>query len=635
MATAGDAQRTKYESWSRNELIDELLRRNRPEHLGISWDRSRGDEAARDLGFPVMQADAAASCGAGPYENLVIEGDNLHALGVLHATHRGRIDCIFIDPPYNTGATDFVYNDDYVGREDAWRHSKWLTFLEPRLRLGAELLSEAGVMLVCINDENRAKLEMLMDRVWPGRRIGSLTWRSRAGSGEAAASAGLASDHEHILVYAGPRFRFQGVPKDLSAYKNKEGDDRWGPDNLTKTATWEDRPNAFFPLKDPDTDVWYPCNPERVWAHARTDAEVRSPSGRSMEWLLRNKRVLFPKNPRVQVWRTLEELLAAIDAGDVPTGDNGNRFLRRELPDIEQWVGRRVGWGTPLRKKYVSELKSLEQQVSSWLRPSTEAWIEEEPESDLDGERDELNDDDSEEEPSTPAAEAAGLSYNIREGGRTLSAIFGRKVFSYPKPETLVRAILRQAMSRDALVLDYFAGSGTTGHAVLQLNAEDGGRRRFILVSSTEATETRPEKNLCRDVCAERVRRVVTGYQRGRRRVRGLGGDFAYLRMSHVAWAALPYAPPHAFLWLAAQLESGVALQPYDEAAAFQANAGIFYLADASADALSALSRAVTPGAKVWAWAPRLVEDALLDRGASVLAAHALLEAVRLGAGRR
>lgn len=197
-----------------------------------------------------------------------------------------------------------------------------------------------------------------------------------------------------------------------------------------------------------------------------------------MEQHIRERRILFPKAPRTAFWATLDDLLAAIDAGDVPTNGKGVPLLRRGLPNLDFFVGRTVAWGVPALKCFKSELQSDTQAFSSWI-PSTA---------------------DKEDGP------AVGLT---AEGTAAVKAWFGDKVFDYPKPPSLVQMVLRQICPPDGIVLDFFAGSETTAEAVLALNAEDGGDRRFLLVSNTEATAKDPDKNLCRDVCRERVRRVI------------------------------------------------------------------------------------------------------------------------------
>jgi len=126
-------------------------------------------------------------------------------LRFLRLTHRRRVKCILIDPPYNTGKKDWVYNDRFVDKEDRFRESQWLEFLYQRLTLARDLLRDDGVILVCINDENRSKLELLLDHVFPGKRVGSFVWKTRAGTNDPGDHF-FSSDHEHVLVYGMPGF---------------------------------------------------------------------------------------------------------------------------------------------------------------------------------------------------------------------------------------------------------------------------------------------------------------------------------------------------------------------------------------------------------------------------------------------
>lgn len=198
-------------------LNEQQLRRLLVEHLtrqklGLYWESSaieRDQALNSDLVLPQLVeawSHRPAEMGADlAHRNLIIEGDNFDSLRLLKATHAGKIRVIYIDPPYNTGNKDWVYNDSYVGQNDRWRHSQWLEFLYRRLTLARDLLTPDGVILVSINDENRARLEMLMDDVFPGMRLGSLVWRTRQGS-NADQNCFLSVDHEHILVYGNQGF---------------------------------------------------------------------------------------------------------------------------------------------------------------------------------------------------------------------------------------------------------------------------------------------------------------------------------------------------------------------------------------------------------------------------------------------
>lgn len=488
--------------------------------VGLYWER---DTVARDRALNehhvFVEHDAALSCGDGPQRNLIIEGENFDALRLLRTTHAGRIRVILIDPPYNTGNRDFVYNDRYVSKDDRFRQSTWLDWLYRRLRLARDLLSDDGVILVCINDDNRAKLELLMDEVFASMRVGSFVWKTRSGSNDSS-EFGFSSDHEHILVYARSRFEFTGAAKDFRQY-NRDDDDglgRWKTGDLTKGHSYKDRPKTYYPLQNPDTGVWYPCNPTRVWAFA---SEARLEPGKktrkpTMEEWIRRRKIVWPEPgaERVAIWNSRAELLAAIECGDVPTANRGRTpLLTRDLPDLDFWIGKPVGFGRPWFKRHLSDVKSAVALVSSWVRGISE--------------KTESTDDEIEE----VVTQRSGTSED------SVKEILGAQAFSFPKPPSLFRELLRFATDRDDIVLDFFAGSGTTAHAVLQLNAEDDGNRRFILVSNTEATDDEPGKNLCRDVCAERVRRVIRGYGG----VAALGGGFAYLRTMRLSQGDLPF----------------------------------------------------------------------------------------------
>jgi adenine-specific DNA-methyltransferase len=479
------------------------------------------------------------------HRNLIIEGDNFDSLRLLKATHAGKIRVIYIDPPYNTGNKDWVYNDHYVGANDRWRHSQWLEFLYRRLTLARDLLTTDGVILVSINDENRARLELLMDEVFPGMRVGSQVWRTRDTT--SAKGRNFSDVHEHILIYARESFAFNGREKTQKKYKNPDSDPRgpWNGDPLTLAFDRFQRQNLFYPIQNPKTGRWYPCDSNRVWAYA-TESRVKnveSLQAETMEEWIRREKILFPTDEQVVTWHTLDELLAAIDSGDIPVTPKRKRpLLTRDTPDLEFWVGKPIGFGRPLFKKHWVDLQSHMNPVSSWVSRVNEIYDEDDF--------------------------VVMRSPQAGEGTEVIQEILGSKVFQYPKPPTLILELLRQATKQNDIVLDFFAGSGTTGQAVLELNAEDAtstgsgqastvsaqaGQRRFILCSSTEATEKEPDKNLCRDVCAERMRRVMQGYGGKAGYTLEQGGEFAYLQLDKVEAADVHFETDaaHAFQLLA------------------------------------------------------------------------------------
>jgi adenine-specific DNA-methyltransferase len=501
----------------RRLLVEHLTKQK----LGLYWESSaiQRDRALNaNVVLPRMvPAISHAPEGTPHHRNLVIEGDNFDSLRLLRATHAGKVRVIYIDPPYNTGNKDWVYNDKFVGANDRWRHSQWLEFLHQRLTLARELLTSDGVILVSINDENRSRLELLMDEVFPGRRMGTITWRTRQGS-NANQSCFLSVDHEHVLVYGNPGFSFNGFDKNYEMYSNPDSDSRgdWRVGDITLGFSHKERPNLYYPLFDPATEITYPCSPESVWRFA-TESRLKSGQqlqSKSMDEFIRLGQILFPATPRVETWDTMEALLAAIDAGDVPKGGK-SLLLRRDLPNLDFWVGRKVGFGRPQFKRYKADLRNQTQPLSSWIVPSFEE--------------------------GTYEAENSFVSATNQEGARQVAELFGDRAFNYAKPSSFIKGLLSQATKPNDIVLDFFAGSGTTGQAVLELNAEDGGQRRFILCSSTEATTKEPDKNLCRDVCAERLRRVMAGYGGKPGYTVAQGGEFAYLQLDKIESADVAF----------------------------------------------------------------------------------------------
>jgi len=525
------AMADNYDDYTRDQLIRLLRERDRKPRFGLVWERDEIDhERAINDDFVALDFDAEHSRGDAPYRNLIIEGDNFDALRFLRMTHAGQVRCIYIDPPYNTGNRDFIYNDRFVDKEDSYRHSKWLEFMYRRLELARELLAEDGVIFVSIDDNEVFNLGLLMNCVFGEvNHLATCIWKRRS-SPDSRNLNGVSSDHEYILCYsASEKFRFKGQTKDLTKYQNPDNDPRgpWMSDNLTGLAGPLERPNLHYDVIDPSTNRKYPPHPTRGWGYGKE----------RMETLIKENKILWPKTPT----------------------------------------------GRPRLKRFMSDMKSETTGYSTLLN--------------------------------APA--------NI-DGTKELNEILGEKAFPFPKPSSFIGELLSQCTDKNSLILDFFAGSGTTAHAVMKLNAEDGGDRRYILVSSTEATADAPDKNLCRDVCAERVRRVAAGYvNRKGERVPGLGGGFAYLRARRIDASRLLGEIRHDEVWTALQLIHGQALQPYDDAALIQLGAtsdgALLYvprLTEASvAAAREALATAGT--ALIYSWQAALLEQHIEEPGAS------------------
>jgi adenine-specific DNA-methyltransferase len=527
----------------RRLLVEHLTKRK----LGLYWesDAIERDRAMNaDIVLPRLVRETShrpeAMSAHAPHRNLIIEGDNFDALRLLKSTHAGRIRVIYIDPPYNTGNKDWVYNDRFVGANDRWRHSQWLEFLYQRLTLARDLLTPDGVILVSINDENRAKLELLMDEVFPGRRLGTLAWRTKDTGNDL--DQRFSHVHEHVLIYANPAFKFNGRATDAKKFRNPDKDPRgaWAPRPITANKSLIERPNTFYPIQDPDTGYWYPCDPNRVWAFS-SEKEIRSRVGMteavaaallaglrsdSIEQLIEKKLIYFPscKPEEVMCYNSKEDLLEAIRAGKGPMlPKKKTPLLREDLPNLDFWVGKPISPGRPSSKDFWNSKPESERvaPLSSWIAGLNEAV--------------EFDVEDEDEAPLVLRSPRGGVATE------EVKNIFGNKAFHHPKPLELIRNLLAQSARANDIVLDFFAGSATTGQAVLELNAEDNGQRRYILCSSTEATAKEPDKNLCRDVCAERMRRISAGYAGKAGYSPEQGGEFAYLQLDKIAPADLPF----------------------------------------------------------------------------------------------
>jgi adenine-specific DNA-methyltransferase len=503
---------SKYDQLDRQTLIGLLQRRDAERQLGLVWEREEieVDQALND-DFVALSLDAGLSHGAAPWDNLIIEGDNYDALRALRMTHKGAIRCIYIDPPYNTGNKDFVYNDRFVDKTHRFRHSLWLEFMYRRLQLAKELLADDGVIFVSIDDNELFRLGMLMDRVFGmNEKLACFTWQT---NGNFDNQAKIKVAHEYVLAYA----------KDSDIFPMPAVVD----------------PNV------PDTSKLF--RPE-----IRNTIVKNGPKNPVSEILLPNG---FPANFE-------EGVIEARNDERWPKIETDIRVLNGRL---QSGAVVRSGWANKgLCQEFIANgfrsVKDSKGQDTRFELTMTGA-IE-----------------------NVKVRSASHVISVLRNMGNTQSdSSFLADMdiqFTYPKPVTLIQYLL-SIIDDDAItVLDFFAGSGTTAHAIAKLNAEDGGQRKFILVSSTEATQDAPDKNLCRDVCAQRVRRVLGGYTNTKgQEVAGLGGGFAYLRAKRIPKHRMALKLDHAEVWSALQLLHGLPLSPWP-GDGFAGDGELAYLAD-------------------------------------------------------
>ncbi len=590
----------KYDGLSREQLIQLIQKRDRQKKLGLVWERDEIEaDNAIDANFVACTLLHNLCERSAPWRNLVIEGDNFDALRWLRIGHSGRIKCIYIDPPYNTGHKDWVYNDHYFDANDRYRHSTWLEFLFRRLVLARDLLAEDGVIFISINDENRALLELLADEALPGMRVGTFVWRTKDSSNDAERN--FSSVHEHVLVYGRPLFSFLGY--ELSDKKYKHIDPKRGKyslDPITKGHSYKERPNTYYPIQDPKTGWWYPCNPDTVWRFASEKVESAKKKLRSetIEALIKDDRIVFPAKSSV-TYNSRQEILDAIRTGKGPVDGNGRQLLREDIPDLDFWVGKPIGLGRPSRKSFWDDKDHKIKPVGSYILGVNEK-----------------------------GDEALWELVSEKQGKATgeIQEIFGAKVFNYPKPVSLIRSLLKSAMGPDDLVLDFFAGSATTAHAVMELNAEDGGERRFIMVSSTEATIEEPNTNICRDITARRIRLLNNADESSK--YADLAAEFAYLRARDITFENLDYDLTPQEIWNILQTIHDFPLNEYSPSNGWQEQSNetttLIYADKVSKPLMACLGKLIEERRNtfVYTWAPGQITEEFNGRDIEVLSVH-------------
>jgi len=527
-----------YTDLTKAELIQLLEARDRRDatRFGLVWEANEIErDKALNQDFVALDLDQALSCGNAPWKNLIIEGDNFDALRYLRMTFAGRVKCIYIDPPYNTGNKDFVYNDHYVDKEDLWRHSKWCEFMFQRLTLAKDLLRQDGALIVSIDDNEVFSLGMILKRIFGENAfVANCVWQKRYSRENRGA---IGDAHEYLMFYSPNPVLFQQcrglIPlgeKQKAVYKNPN-DDPDGPWQSVSMTAQGYRPNQMYKIEAPNGKVHEP--PEgRCWAMIESEYQKLRDTGGS---------------------------LGVSKVGRIWFGKDGN--------------------GVPRRIYYLRDAEGL--VPWTW-------WNHEEV-----GHTDEAK-------------------REIREWFGTQTA------FDTPKPLRLIERVLQISSPKDGenndIVLDFFAGSGTTAHAIHKLNKEDGGNRRVILVSSTEATDDEPSKNICRDVCATRVRRVIEGYGDNA----GLDGDFAYLRCRRISPGNITDVD-HEQVWIALQLTHMPTITPFDESQKFMIadhdGQRLIYVPHLKARGSQVLLEAAmdSPSTIVYTWQPELVRQRLVN----------------------
>jgi adenine-specific DNA-methyltransferase len=448
----------KLEEYTKEDLIQMVKNLKGAKKFGLVWEDK--PEKVVELCYselPVLEEvaeltikelDSASS-------NLILEGDNYHSLSALNYTHAGKVDFIYVDPPYNTGARDWRYNNDYVDDTDTFRHSKWLSFMAHRLRLAKNLLTDDGVICVTIDDYEMPRLWILLEEIFGyENHLGTVVIRNNPKGRMTRRKFSLV--HEYGLFFGkSPKSTIKKLPENPSDkthnYKQDTDGSWYLPVNLRKQGVDSDAYNKKGDL----SHRYYPIYYE-------------------------------PKTGAISV---TEKYSVIID----PVDSNGTkRIWRRGKEVIEDMYNKGDLWMQKTANGYQLYFKfrgGLDGKLAQSI------WSE---------------------------AHFSASDY----GTKILDSILGeRERFQYPKaPEAVKQSILSATNKKDALVLDFFAGSGTTGHAVIELNKEDGGNRKFILCTNNE-------NKIAEEVTYRRMKNVIKGYGN----IDGIPANLRYFKTSSVS----------------------------------------------------------------------------------------------------
>ena len=358
--------------------------------------------------------------------NFLIKGDNLHSLYLLEKTHKDKIDIIYIDPPYNTGNNDFTYSDEQLSKEDSFKHSKWLSFMNNRLRIAKKLLSSKGIIFISIDDNEYAELKMLCDDIFGEINfVSTLHWKKK--KQPSYLHGQVAGVMEYVLIYA----------------KNRLNLDKLSLSTPTDSNTRVDNANNQLSERIIKEGI-----------RVKLDPSITTiPAG-----VYKNKTMSteFLDDIHIKNGRTLNSFRAKAHFRD--SQERINLFCDNDV----FFITKNYGFRRDKLKEELEKKKAITDLLLDWG--------------------------------------------DNQDSDKELRDIFNNKVFDYPKPVLLIKNLIKSTDYKNCIVLDFFAGSGTTGQAVLELNNEDNGNRQFILCTNNE-------NNICDEITYQRLKTILTGFR--------------------------------------------------------------------------------------------------------------------------
>lgn len=451
--------------------LSELEKDVNGKKYGLVFEEHREEiDDVLDTHTPVLTEDKSLFIDNGGQMNFLIEGDNLASLKLLEKTHKGKIDLIYIDPPYNTGNQDFIYDDTYLSATDGYQHSKWISFITERLKIAKKFLAQNGVIAISIGYQEVHNLMLMCQEMFYEKNVTCVTVQTSGGK----PNGGFNITYEFIVFI---------TPNDFSPNASESAMNEYAsPYHGMNLATFDQvqRPGQAYPIFVDKDGVFLGCGKslaERVKA-GEYNGELQdfiydyseAPEGAYAIWPVTRKGVPC-------VWRLIPSRLAKdwekgyIKIVPQNPGKTKNLFTVQYLSD---GVIKKIKSGELETHRLSEDSRIPTVNVDNYRTAGTtiqSIWTEK--------------------------------AFYTTNGGNEMADILGsKKAFSYPKPLALVSEVVQRISKENSTILDFFAGSGTTGHAVMKLNDEDGGNRRFILCTNNE-------NNICRDVTYERIKRVI------------------------------------------------------------------------------------------------------------------------------
>ena len=437
---------TDYKNYSREELLALVQNADAKKHYGLVWEEDKVQEKVvkdceenKAILKEIKKQNIISAPGLP--ENMLIEGDNYHALKVLLQTHRAAVDLIYIDPPYNTGKKeDFMYNDKYVDIDDSYRHSKWLSFMHKRLTLAAELLNKNGAIFISIDDTEIAQLKILCNQIFgEDNFVAQFIRKNKSGSGHD--SSQVAVEFDYMLCYAKNKtiLKFEKEKLDV------ENDSKY------KLEDEHIEHRGKYYLRDLDYKGSY--SPSLDYELVMPDGSIALAGG---------------KNGKPNTWRWSKEKVEWGKANDFVVFKKGK----------DKW------------KAYIKQYQFVDNENKRRERKLPYRAI---------------------------------VEFLNGEGSRELNSIVPQNNFRFPKPVGLILFCIKLFADKNITVLDFFAGSGTTGHAVLQANSLDEGHRKFILCTNNE-------NNICETVTYPRIKNMIKGYEVNGKKIAGIKANLNYYK---------------------------------------------------------------------------------------------------------